>query len=422
MAGNGGIHLGNGFQCLLYVSLAVAAHHTFYLQSLFHGLLLLHNGADGNRLNFFIPFRIADVKQIEPQGVGDHTEAGQAHGSCTEHGIQLPAQQGNEYAGCQGNAQRIVDKCPEQVFMNVAQGGTAQADGSRHIAETAVHQHHVRSVDGDVCACTNGHADVRPGQGRGVVNAVAHHGDTSMLLQLADDGFLAVGQYPGNHFIHTSLGTNGLSSTLIVAGEHHHTDAHVLELLHRLGTVFLDGVCHGNHAGHLIPCSKEQGCFALRSQGTGFVHEYIGHLHLFADEFHTAAQQHLAIQRGGQTVAGQSMKVGNGCCGNAFLLGGQHNSLGKGMLTESFQRNSQMKQICFGAICGNQIRYPGFATGDGAGFIQSDDLGFAGFLQGNGSLKKNAVLGTLAVADHNGNGCGQSQGTGAGDDQHADAP
>ena len=306
--------------------------------------------------------------------------------------------------------------------MNVAQGGTAQANGGRYVAETAVHQHHVRSINSNVRACANSHADVRPGQGGSVVNAVAYHGDTSMLLQLADDGFLAVGQYPGNYFVHASLGTNGVSGALIVAGEHHHTDTHVLELLHCLGTVFLDGICHGNHAGYLIPFGEEQGCFALGSQVTGFIHEGIGHLYLLADEFHTAAQQHLAIQRGGQAVAGQSMKVGNGCRFNAFLLGGQYDGLGKGMLAESFQRNSQMKQICFGAICGNQIRYPGFTAGNGAGFIQSNDLGFACFLQGNGGLKENAVLGTLTVANHNGDGRGQTQGTGAGDDQHADAP
>ena len=47
--------------------------------------------------------------------------------------------------------------------------------------EPALHQHDVRRVDGDVRAGADGDADVRAGQGGGVVDAVADHRYLALL-------------------------------------------------------------------------------------------------------------------------------------------------------------------------------------------------------------------------------------------------
>ena len=74
------------------------------------------------------------------------------------------------------------------------------------------------------------------------------------------------------------------------------------------------------------------------------------------------------------------------------------------------------------ALRRKDIRHPGLTAGDGAGFVQSHDLHPARFLQGSGSLEQNAVFGAQAAAHHNGHRSGQTQGTGAADDQNGDAP
>ena len=44
VADHGLVHSGQGFQRLFHAGFAVAAHHTFNMQGLFHGIVLLDNG------------------------------------------------------------------------------------------------------------------------------------------------------------------------------------------------------------------------------------------------------------------------------------------------------------------------------------------------------------------------------------------
>ena len=72
------------------------------------------------------------IEQVQSQGVAHDAEAGQAHGSSTEHGIQRQAE-GDEQTSRQRDADDIVDERPEQVLVDVPQGGAAEADGRRHV-------------------------------------------------------------------------------------------------------------------------------------------------------------------------------------------------------------------------------------------------------------------------------------------------
>ena len=106
-----------------------------------------------------IPSGIVHPEEVQAQGVGDDAEAGQAHSRSGEHGIQLPAKQGDKYACRQRNADGVVDKGPEQVFVDVAQRRAAQPDGRGHIGQAAFHQHHHHAQ--------SHRRDRRPGQQRG---------------------------------------------------------------------------------------------------------------------------------------------------------------------------------------------------------------------------------------------------------------
>ena len=123
----------------------MAAHHAFHLQGLFHSSVLLGTlficnrcglcGDSGQGSSIFcrtIVLCAVHVEQVQAQGVAYHAEAGKAHGSSTEHGVQRQAE-GDEHACGQRDADDVVDERPEQVFVDVAQGSTAQADGGGHV-------------------------------------------------------------------------------------------------------------------------------------------------------------------------------------------------------------------------------------------------------------------------------------------------
>ena len=67
-------------------------------------------------------------------------------------------------------------------------------------------------------------------------------------ISSTDGALLALRQHPGDDLIHPGLGADGLGGALVVAGEHDHVDAHILQLPDRPGAVLLDDVRHGDHA------------------------------------------------------------------------------------------------------------------------------------------------------------------------------
>ena len=266
-------------ECFLHAGLAVSAHHAFNVQCLDHCTMLLFkceivqlNGPDS-----FIALRTADIEEIQPQSVGNHAETRQTHGRGAEHGIHLPSQKGNPRAGRQRNADNVVEKGPEQIFMNVAQSCPAQAHGCWNVAEPAVHKNHIGSVNGNVCSGADGNADVSASQCGRVIDAVAHHGCAAFLLKLADHRLLAVRQNAGHDLIDAGLGADGLCGAFIIAGQHYHADAHVLQFFHSLRAVFLYSVGHSDNADKLSAAHKQQRRFALLCQFVGLLLHRIGH-------------------------------------------------------------------------------------------------------------------------------------------------
>lgn len=69
--------------------------------------------------------RAADGKQIQAEGVRDHAEAGKAHGRRREHRIQRNPGKRHEHARRNRNTDAVIEKRPEQIFMDISQGGPA---------------------------------------------------------------------------------------------------------------------------------------------------------------------------------------------------------------------------------------------------------------------------------------------------------
>ena len=363
-----------------------------------------------------------NIHQVQPQGVGDHAEAAEAHGGSGKHGAKADTQS-HQGPRRDGDAHGVIEEGPEQVLVDVAQSGAAEADGSADIQQAALHQHQVRRVHGNVRPGADGDAHIRTLQGRSVIDAVAHHGGLSLLTELLDHRRLAVGQDAGNNLIHSRLLSDCLSGAPVVAGEHHYLNAHVLQLGDGLRTVRLDHVRHGDEAQQFPIPGEEQGCFALGGKLRRPLLHRIAHLGKAADEVQAASGGGSTGHLGLQAVAGQGLEVPGFADGQLFLFRPGQDGLGQGVLAAAFQTGGKAEQLRPGdAFSGENIGDLRGAGGDGAGFIQDHCIHLAGDLQGSSGFEQDAVPGAQAAAHHDGYRRGQTQGAGAADHQHRNAP
>ena len=66
-----------------------------------------------------------NVEKIKSQCVGNNAKAGQTHCRCAEHRIKRPAENRNPNTCCKRYSDNIVNKCPEQIFVDIGQSCTA---------------------------------------------------------------------------------------------------------------------------------------------------------------------------------------------------------------------------------------------------------------------------------------------------------
>lgn len=93
-------------------------------------------------------------------------------------------------------------------------GATADVAGGQHEGEVVANDDDVRGLGGDVGATAQRHAHVGAHQGRGIVDAIAHHGHPmSGALEPADEPGLAFGQNLGVHLFDTQLGGDAPGGT-----------------------------------------------------------------------------------------------------------------------------------------------------------------------------------------------------------------
>ena len=210
----------------------------------------------------------------------------------------------------------------------------------------------------------------------------------------------------------------------VVARQHHHPDAHVLQLPGwPRGLSSLMASATAMTPSSLPAPRKEEGRFALRGKGCGVVLQRLGHLHLGGNEAGVAAEDLHAVQSGGQAVAGQGGKVGD-VAGMRWSRASASAStaLASGCSLFCSSAGGQRQQLALGhALRGEDVGDLGLTAGDGAGLIQRHDLGTASSFQRSGRLEEDAVLGTQAVAHHDGHRGGKAQRAGAADDQDGNA-
>ena len=123
-------------QGLLHSGLAVGTHHAFDLHGSCHGFYLL--ALPGFFIVFVfvfyisVPFGGMYVQQIQPQGIGHHAEAAEAHGRCGYHGTEAYAQ-ARQSPRRHRDADAVIEEGPEQILVDVPQGSSPQAYGGAQV-------------------------------------------------------------------------------------------------------------------------------------------------------------------------------------------------------------------------------------------------------------------------------------------------
>lgn len=81
-----------------------------------------------------------------------------------------------EKAHGNGDTDHIVGKGPEEVLLDIADGGAGKLNGGSHIRQSVAHEDDVSRLDGHICTISDGHPDMGLGQGWGIVDAISDHG------------------------------------------------------------------------------------------------------------------------------------------------------------------------------------------------------------------------------------------------------
>ena len=135
----------------------------------------------------------------------------------------------------------------------------ADLDDLDELGGVAVEVDHVAGLLGGLGPGVHRHADVGLGQRGGVVGAVAHHGDElAALLLLADVGELGLGRGLGDEVVDARLLGDRLGGQRVVAGDHHHPQAHLAEPGEPLGDAGLEDVLELDHADDPVPLGDGQ--------------------------------------------------------------------------------------------------------------------------------------------------------------------
>lgn len=75
-----------------------------------------------------------------------------------------------EDTGGHGDCKCIITHSPDKIPFDTPIDGSSEVNGKNHVSELAIHQHNLGSLDGHVCASTNGYTDICLGQSRGVID------------------------------------------------------------------------------------------------------------------------------------------------------------------------------------------------------------------------------------------------------------
>ena len=147
--------------------------------------------------------------------------------------------------------------------MDIAECRPAHPDCCRNIAQSALHQHNICSINGNICSRSNRDSYICSRQSRSIIDPISDHCHLSFFLQWTDHCLFSFRQHTCNDFIHSCLLSDCFCGTLIISGQHNHPDSHILQFFYCLWTVFFDDICNRNDSDQFLIFYKEQRSLSL---------------------------------------------------------------------------------------------------------------------------------------------------------------
>ena len=189
------------------------------------------------------------LEEAQAECIAYDKDGTEAHGESRNHRIHLQTKGGVEASGSNRDTDCIVEKGPEQVFLDVADGRFAQFDGACYIQQVVLHQDNVSGFHGDVSTCADGDSDICSGKGRSIVDSITDHGGFfAAFLNPADFFFLILREHFGDNSVHTDLPADCFGSLFVVSGQHDDFNSHGLKLFDSLTACRFYDIGYSDHA------------------------------------------------------------------------------------------------------------------------------------------------------------------------------
>jgi hypothetical protein len=254
--------------------------------------------------------------------------------------------------------------------------------------------------------------------GSGVVDTVTDHGNAeAVMLEGADSGEFTGGVERGFDLSDAGLLGDGCGGGGSVSGEHEDADAEAAKGGDGFGCVGTEGVLGvevtggGGVEGH--PEAGDAGLGWADGIGQGDEE--------FAEEGFIAEEALEAFDCGGESASGEDLEVLGGFPGKAVEASLVDDGVGEGVVGLLFGGSGEAEEVVDEALGkGADSGEYGAADGDGAGFVEDDDVEVGDALEGFSAFEEDADLSAAASGDGEGGGDGESHGAGAGDDKDGD--
>ena len=291
----------------------------------------------------------------------------------------------------------------------------------RDRADLVVHHRDVGRFDRAVRAAhAHGDADVGAREGRGVVDAVAHHGGEALFLHGFDFAKLVVGEESRTDVFKTEFLGERLRGGGGVPRQKPRREAHGAQLAQTFGGVFLHRVGKPEDRPHAEPVGERHG----RHAGFGVAHE--GVVHVGRQDAHLVeralvyepkraasdAARHAAPRQGREAL--DRLRF------DSLLVGPTHDRLRERVLVHGGEtRRHAVGRRVIKVVRIEDVRDRGLALRERTRLVEPDEAQFPGFFKVQAALhEKAAARGRRKARDHRDRG-GDHECAGAGDDEEA---
>jgi len=244
---------------------------------------------------------------------------------------------------------------------DVAEGGAREADGAGEAAEVAFHEGDAGAFDGDVGAGAHGDADIGGGEGGGVVDAVAGHGDAfAGAFQLLDEADFVGGCEAGFDAIEAEREGDGVGGGAVVAGGDDDFDAEGVEGGDGVAGGFLDWVGEGEQTGGLIVDGDGEDGFAGGLERIDLCAERVGERDgLVGEEGGFADVDAVAVDEAGDAGAGGGVEIGGGEKREVSFAGGADDAGGERVFGGAFDGGGELEELRVGLLRVGLLRVEG---------------------------------------------------------------